>query len=404
VNDELIVLTNGRIYDPAEGAVVGADDITIRDGAVESIGSASARSANVVSIDLGGRIVLPGLVDMHVHLVWSGGPDPASDTAQRGEQGTVLRALRNAQDTLAHGITSVRDLGGNWDAPLAVARAVEHGEFLAPNIVATGSAIVMTGGHDAFWGVEANGRDAVIAAVRRQVALGARVIKTAATGGAYGAGPNGEDPGQPQLTVEELTAIASEAHRLGLRVASHAVGREGIAASVAAGVDTVEHGILAEDESIAAMAAKGIALCPTLHTYRRLASGGDIGIPEYAVRNAQYLVEAHRETFRKAMDAGVTLLAGTDAGAPGLAHPSLLSELLVMNEYGLTPADCLRAATVSAARYLGLPKYTGRVEIGTLADLVVVDADIEHDLRQLFRPHLVMRAGRIVGSAGGAES
>ncbi len=212
----------------------------------------------------------------------------------------------------------MRDLGGNWDAAISVARAVDRSVIEGPTILASGRTVIMTGGHDPFWGVPCDGPDAVVRGVRTQVAAGAHVIKTAATGGVYGQ-VEGEEAGASELTYEELAALAGEAHRRGRRVAVHALGTEGIRNAVRAGVDTVEHGVFLTEDIVAAMAERGTVLCPTVAVYRRMAQGS---APGYAVRKAAEVVTAHRESIAMARNAGLSIIAGTDAGAPGMPHPA----------------------------------------------------------------------------------
>jgi imidazolonepropionase-like amidohydrolase len=272
-----------------------------------------------LALQLDGAYVLPGLIDMHVHLVWSGGADPVGQVEAEGEQLTTIRGLLNAQKQLAAGITTVRDLGSNADIAISVARAIDRGFCEGPTVIASGRSVIMTGGHDAFWGIPSDGRDAVTQAVRHQVSAGAQVIKTAATGGAYGRA-EGEEIGQAELTYDELAAIAAEAHRFGLRASAHALGTTGIRNAVIAGIDTIEHGVFLTEEIVAEMLSRGTALCPTLATYRRLAT--EEGVPAYAANKARTVVQAHAESVRMAIDAGVTVVAGTDAGAPFLPHPA----------------------------------------------------------------------------------
>ena len=346
-------------------------------------------------LDLTGTFLMPGLIDMHVHLVWSGSADPAAVVASDGEQLTVVRAVEHARAQLASGVTTVRDLGGNWDIPLTIARAIVRGYTAGPRVVASGRTIIMTGGHDPFWGIPSDGPQAVLRAVRRQVSFGAQVIKVAASGGVYGR-PEGESVVQSELTEEELTVAAKEAHRFGLRVAAHALGSDGIGNALRAGVDTIEHGIFLTEELATEMVIRGTALCPTLLVYRTIAENREGTIPAYAVDKARVAAEAHRESFRLAMEAGVRIVAGTDAGSPATPHPSLVTELELMHEYGMAPDRVLASATRVAADVLGFGASLGTVEPGKQADLLVVEGNPLDDLANLHRVHCVLRAGALV--------
>jgi imidazolonepropionase-like amidohydrolase len=396
-----LLLRDGTLWNGMRPETQPGVDILIQHGRIAAVAPAGQRRAqgNVAVMELDRRFVMPALIDMHVHLVWSGSPDPAEVVEREGEQLTTLRAMANAQAQLSAGVTAVRDLGGNWDIALTVSKAIDAGYLMGPLVIASGKTVIMTGGHDPFWGVPSDGPDAVLHAVRRQISLGAGVIKVAATGGVYGR-PHGEEIGQSELTREELAVAVTEAHRFGLRVAAHALGREGIANAVSAGVDTIEHGTFLDDELIAEMQRRGTVLCPTLAIYRRIADGERYGIPAYAAAKAQRAVTAHRESFRMAREAGIPIIAGTDAGSCATPHPALIEELEVMREYGMPVEEVLAAATSTAARVLGQPAL-GTISPGQRADLLILDHNPLDDLSALRAPLRVLRSGRIVRDTSG---
>ncbi len=366
-----LVLRDTHLWDGTSSDVRRCD-VVCRDGRVAEITESGMARADDddVALDLDGATVMPGLVDAHVHLVWSGGTDPVGLVDREGEQLTLLRAAGHARDQLRAGITTVRDLGSNWDVAIHVARAIDRGAIEGPTVIASGRTVIMTGGHDPFWGVPCDGADAVVRGVRGQVANGAEVIKTAATGGVYGQS-EGEEVGASELTYDELDALTNEAHRRGRKVAVHALGTEGIRNAVAAGVDTVEHGVFLTDEIVEWMARQGTVLCPTVAVYRQMAAGQ---APDYAVAKAAEVVTAHRTSVAMALDAGINVIAGTDAGAPGMPHPSLVDEIEALVDCGMTVLDALKAATSRAADALGR-RGVGRIERGSEADLVIVDGD-----------------------------
>ncbi len=366
-----LVLRDTHLWDGLSSDVRRCD-VVCRDGRVAEITDPGAARAGDedVALDLDGATVVPGLVDAHVHLVWSGGSDPVGLVDREGEQLTLLRAAGHARDQLRAGVTTVRDLGSNWDVAIHVARAIDRGAIEGPTVIAAGRTIIMTGGHDPFWGVPCDGTDAVVRGVRGQVAQGAEVIKTAATGGVYGQA-EGEEVGASELSYDELDALTSEAHRRGRKVAAHALGSEGIRNAVAAGVDTVEHGVFLTEDIVEWMARQGTVLCPTVAVYRRMAAGH---APDYAVAKALDVVAAHRTSVTMALDAGIPVIAGTDAGAPGMPHPSLVDEIEALVDCGMSVLDALKAATSRAADALGRPTV-GRVEPGSPADLLIVDGD-----------------------------
>jgi len=185
--------------------------------------------------------LLPGLIDLHVHLVWDGSPDPVEQLRKESTERTLLRAVRHARETLEAGITTVRDLGSIDDLAVDLSRAVERGDVVGPRIVPSGRTIIMTGGHDPFWGIMVDGPQEALKAARHQIYRGAGVIKVSATGGVYGR-TEGESATHTELNPDEICAVTREAHKLGVPVAAHAIGREGIRNCVKAGVDTIEHG------------------------------------------------------------------------------------------------------------------------------------------------------------------
>lgn len=386
-----LVIRDAAVWDGDSPDVTPAD--LVCDGgrvvAVEAARSTRPGADDTV-VEADGSVVLPGLVDGHVHLVWSAGPDPAGVVEADGEQVTVLRAAENARAHLRAGVTTVADLGSNWDVAIAVARAVERGLVVGPRVLAAGRTVAMTGGHDPFWVNPCDGVDAVVRGVREQVFLGAGLIKTAATGGVYGRA-EGEEVGASELTAEELTALAREAHRRGVKVAAHALGTDGIRDAVEAGIDVIEHGVFLTEEVAAAMAERGTALCPTLAVYRSLAAGGG---PDYATAKAAEVVKAHDNAVHMAMEAGVPVVAGTDAGSPGMPHPSLEPELAALHECGLPPLDVLKAATSRAADALGAD--VGRIRPGAPADLVVLDGDPFTEPVVATRPRTVVARQRLV--------
>jgi imidazolonepropionase-like amidohydrolase len=391
-----VTLIDGTGTSPEPGAWLLVDD-----GRIGEVGRGAAPTDGFDHVmDAGGRPCLPGLIDLHVHLCWDGSADPVAVNARDGHELTLLRMARHAEDTLARGVTTVRDVGSIGDLSLALERAIRGGVLRGPRLVACGRTLVMTGGHDPFWGVFCDGPWACVAGVRGQAYRGARVIKVAATGGVYGRA-EGEEVGTSELGLEELRAVCAEAHRLGLRVASHAVGRDGIDNSVAAGCDTIEHGIFASEEALRRMAGEGRFLTPTLYIYRRIADGGG---PDYARRKAVACAAQHPRTVAQARRLGVAITAGSDSGSPGAPHPALFAELRDLVRRGrFTPLEAITAATATNARALGLDGEIGTLQPGRHADLLIVEGDPARDVTALERPWAVMHNGRWIRTPEGRQ-
>ncbi len=268
----------------------------------------------------------------------SGAPPPNPTSWSRAL--TVLRCAWNAALHLAAGVTTVRDLGASGGLSIDVARAVELGVLPGPRVVAAGRAITMTGGHGWFLGREADGADAVRHAVRDEMKSGAACIKLMASGGVYG---HAEEPGSPQLTVEEMRAGVEEAHKAGRKVAAHAYSAEAISNALEAGVDSIEHGSFLDDETAGRMREDNVYLVPTISVYAAMsAKGPELEAPGYIQRKTAEVLDAGREAFRLALSTGVPIAAGTDCGAPGHPHGTLPEELRLMVEAGATPVQALR--------------------------------------------------------------
>lgn len=384
------LLLNGNVWDARNG---GRPDhwVAVQDGIIADVSSEKPGTATAVRT---AETIVPGLCDMHVHLVWDGSGDPVETLRAESEQESTLRAVRNAREQLRGGVTTVRDVGSLDDIAISVARAVKKGWVAGPRTYASGRTVIISGGHDPFWGLESDGPGACRRAVRQLRSAGADLIKVSATGGVYGQAV-GEDPGVTELTLEELTAVVDEAHRFEMDVAAHAVGREGIANAIKAGVDTIEHGNQIDSELIDTLAASGATYDPTLYVYARIAAGGEGEIPVYAQRNAQRVYEQHAEAFRMALDTDIRLLAGSDAGSPDVPHPGLHLELQQMVEEGMEPTAALEAATLAPAKELGRPGL-GLVEPGTPADLVCFDADPHSDVDAVAAPKDIVKDGTLV--------
>ncbi len=365
-NVHLIDVVNDHVKEKANIVIDGDTivDIFYKDRAIDS--------DKYEVIDLEGCFALPGLIDLHTHLIWSGGSDPVRVVEEEGIQVSLLHAAFNARKTLEAGITCVRDLGSNENATISLSTSVSHGYTPGPRIISSGCTIIMTGGHDPFWGKQADGQTELIKAVRKQVLKGAKVIKVSATGGVYGR-QEGEDVGTAELTAEEIKVVCSEARRFGLKVAAHAISEEGIWNSIEAGVDTIEHGHFLTEAAMAKMKEKNIFWVPTLYVYRQIAEGRNL--PPYAVEKAKRIIEIHRQAFKSALASGVLIACGSDAGSPNTPHGALVNELEYMVEYGCEPLQALKTATFTAAQALGMEQDLGSLEIGKKADILVLTKD-----------------------------
>lgn len=388
--DATLILKNDRV----ERVVDGLGPIDVPAGALE--------------LDFKTRFVMPGMIDCHVHLgTEMTTPEYRLQRLQESDGDNTVRTIVNARKTLAAGFTTVRDVGGRPAAIFAVRDGINRGDLVGPRILASGKAVSVTGGHgDPTNGLRedlmihattedgvADGPDAAMRAVRHQVKLGADLIKITATGGVLS--QSTAALGQ-HFTDEELKAITFASHAMGRRVAAHAHGTDGINAALRAGCDSIEHGSYMNDESIRLFKERGAWYVPTLLAGATVVENASKpGFYHEAVaRKAREVGPVMVETFRKAHAAGVKIAFGTDTGVS--AHGQNAREFALMVQGGMSPADCLVAATTGAAACLGIEKDVGTLEPGKVADLIAVEGDPTADVRVLERVREVVKGGVLI--------
>jgi imidazolonepropionase-like amidohydrolase len=375
-----ILFSGGDLFD-GSGADPAPADVVVEGNRIVAIGSGLDGD---VAVDVAGRTILPGLFDCHVHVLFS--HLDFMRMAQTPYSYRYYEAALNLEATLRTGITSVRDAGG---ADLGVKQAVEDGLIRGPRLQISLAMLSQTGGHGDEWmpngsrlqlmpvtpGVPdslVDGPDEMRRKVRELIRNGADVIKVATSGGVLS--PR-DDPRHAHFRPDELAVLVEEASAASRFVMAHAQASDGIKNAVRAGIRSIEHGIFLDDEAIELMLGRGTYLVPTLVAARGVVDAADEGaaIPEASVHKAREVVEIHRESFRRAVEAGVRIATGTDSGVT--PHGRNLRELALMVEGGMTPAAALVATTSSAADLLGVSDDLGTVEPGKIADLVIVDGD-----------------------------
>ena len=348
-------------------------------------------------VDGRGLTVLPGLIDCHVHFCLGAEADVVAAVEEESSAVTLLKAAELARRTLRAGFTTVRDVGFRDHAVFALKRAIEAGLTPGPRILAAGLAICMPGGHARFIGREADGVEAVRAAVRDQLAAGAEVIKVIASGGVL---TPGTSPDQAQMTVEELSAAVEVAATHGRHVAAHAHGASGMKNALRAGVHSIEHATLMDDEAAAMMTQRGVYMVPTLSALATTAAcPTGCGIPDSARSKAKNMVKQHEKSFRAAVRRGVPIALGTDAGTPFNHHGENAQELERMVALGMTPMNAIMTSTSAAARLLRLSDEIGTIEVGKQADLLVVEGNPLRNIGLLLKQERiagVMQRGRFV--------
>jgi len=401
--EKVVLLKAAHLIDARAERVLDGQAVLIADGRIVKVGPADqiAPPAGVMVIDLGAATLLPGLIDCHVHLTI----DP-QDAGLKGLTISVpreaLKGAKNARLTLQAGFTTVRNMGAGGFSDVALRDAIDADEIPGPRIIPSGPALGSTGGHCdenhlapefAYRGAGvADGVPALLAKTREVIKYGAGVVKFCASGGVFS---KGDLPGTTQYSSEEMSALVAESHRQGRKVAAHAHGAQAIIDAASAGVDSIEHGSLIDDEGIRVMKQHGTYLVADIYNDDFiLGEGKQYGFTEEMLEKERSLGQKQREGFRKAAQAEVKIAFGTDAGV--YPHGRNTKQFAVMVRYGLTPLQAIQSATVSAADLLGWSDRVGSIESGKLADLIAVEGNPLSDVAALEHVKFVMKGGQVV--------
>lgn len=398
---ETTLLTGGHVLDVERGTVMKDHDILVEDGRIKAVGRKGTLGASgAAKVDMKGAFLLPGLSDSHVHLTSRSDLHGYRRLAVSTPR-SAISGVANAERTLRAGFTTVRNLGGPGFADVDLKDAIDTGEVPGPRIIPAGQSIGITGGHcdnnllpyedHAIGGGVADGPWAVRQKVRENKKYGAEVIKFCGTGGVLS---KGTTIGAQQFTLEEMQAIVSEAHELGLKVAVHAHGAKGIQTALEAGVDSVEHASLITDESLALAVKQGTFLSMDIYVSDFILGEGEAaGILPESLEKEKIVGQAQRERFQAAVKAGAKIAFGTDAGV--YTHGFNARQFALMVKWGMSPAEAIRAATLGNAELFGLKDQIGSLTIGKRADIIAVDGDPLADVRQLEDVDFVMKDGAV---------
>ena len=396
-----MVIKGATILNVTNGDMIKNHVVIVKDGRIDAI--SPSRSADIPKgievVDLQGHTLLPGLIDMHVHLTSGGGYHGYERLKLTDERRAILGVV-HAKQTLMAGFTTVRNVGAGSFGDVALRDAINDGDIPGPRMLVSGPPIGITGGHCSDnnllppeYGISgegvADGPWAARTAVRRNIKYGADLIKTCSTGGVLS---KGTKVGAPQYTVEELTALIDEAHSRGLKVASHAHGAEGIINALIAGADTIEHASFIDDEGIRLAIENDAALSMDIYvTEYILGEGASAGILEESLEKERMTGATQRSNFRKAVEAGATIVYGTDAGVYPHGHNA--KQLSRMTRFGMTPLQALQSATTVAADVMGLGYEIGKIEAGYAADFVAVKGNPIEQIELLEAPSAVIKGG-----------
>ena len=381
-----MIVRAGILYDGTLEPPKRNVDLIVDDGRIAEFRAASGEC------DLEAACVTPGLVNAHAHLEASGEPDMMGMISTTTRNQRLLRAVENARKSVKAGVTTIRDVVSSNAIAQDIRDAIEEGRIPGPRMRAAGAVLCMTGGHGWPIGRAVDSPWDARKAVREQMWAGADCIKLIATGGVL---TKGAVPGNAQLTPDELSSAIEEAHRHGLRVAAHAIGTQGIKNALRAGIDSIEHGTLLDDEAIELFKQRNVYLVPTLSAPTCILAHLDDGQqPEYVQKKARGLGEVMARNLRKAYESGVRFAGGSDAGTPYNYHEDYAQEVeLMWSLLGMTPQQALHAATSVAAELVGL--HNGLLAVGEPADLLLLRADAGQDVRALREPQLVLKGGLI---------
>ena len=405
-----VYIRAGRLFDGTGDQVRENMVIVVSGDRIQNVASASALTipADATVIDLSHATVLPGLIDCHTHLGARADRYDEIYNFKDTPLQSAFAAVVNSRKTLEAGFTSVRDVGSEPFLAVDLRNSINEGFIPGPRVVASGPAITITGGHGDLNNFSpqtrvsmfpeerdfaiADGVDQVRHVVRAQVKYGVDVIKILATGGVLS---KGDSPGAPQFTFEELKAAAEEAHMAGRKIAAHAHGTQGIKNAILAGIDSIEHASLIDDEGIRLAKEHGTYLVMDIYNDDYiLGKAVEFGLPKENVEKEKMVGRVQRENFQKAVKAGAKMAFGTDAGV--YPHGDNARQFFYMVKFGMTPAQAIRAATSSAADLIGRSKDVGTLEAGKFADVIAVTGDPLQDVRTLESVGFVMKGGEIV--------
>ena len=397
-----VVVRAGRLLDVRTGKTLSNQTILIQGGKIASVGPDTQvpGGAQAEIVDLSNATVLPGLIDAHTHITFD--PNFGYSSLAISVPREALIGARNARVTLEAGFTTVRNVGASGFSDVALRDAINAGDVPGPRMLVSGPALSITGGHcdnnllpfDYHAQEEgvADGVEAVQHKTREIIKYGADVIKICATGGVLS---KGDDPNVAQFTLEEMKAIVADAHRLGRKVAAHAHGAQGVIWASEAGVDSVEHGHLMNDEAIATLKKNGTYLVPTLYLMDwQRENAAQANLPDFAKRKMEMVSEMGKMNAKKAFAAGVKIGFGTDAAV--YPHGLNAHEFAVYVKLGMTPLQAIQTATINDADLLGWSDKVGTIEPGKWADIVAVDGDPLADVTTLERVKFVMKGGEVV--------
>ena len=389
-----LAIRNVRLIDGTGAEPVPQISVEVANGVISWIGEETARPRRYVhqeDINGSGLTLIPGMIDCHEHFTGDGGMDNMDRLLADTQDVFTLKAMGNCRRALMSGVTSARDVGARFGINIMIAQGTASGAVLGPRILAAGEWLQFPGTWPPGLTRRTENPEELLLAIREQVDRGAGLIKVGATGFR----PNGEQFGS--LGPEALEVAVRAAHDAGLKIAAHCVGFEGSRQAVKAGVDSVDHGTFLDEDTVHLMAQKGTYMVPTMSTWdSRERLGSQLGLSREQMADALDRKENSRASFRRAMEAGVKIAAGTDAGGCPARHGFIAREIELMVDAGMGPKAALESATREAADLLGIQDRVGTLKPGKDADMVLIDGDPHSDPGALRNVWAVFQGGRRV--------
>lgn len=401
------VICCGNLFSPQKRKFVERQNVYIDGERIVKIETGALDPEYTEVIDLSDKYVLPGMIDAHLHTCLSGGTQDMNNIGYWSDGDFTVKGLVNAQQDLMAGFTTIRDQGSTGFSDVALRNAINKGLVWGPRIFASGYTLTATGGHgDTHFehnisnikgiGMVCDSPDECVKNARFMLKHGADQLKVMSTGGVMS---QGDDVGAPEFTLEELKAICAFAKGKGKITAAHAHAGEGIKLAVKAGITSIEHGTLADEEAHKLMLEYGTYLVPTLTAgYNIFHNGVENGVPQFMVDKVKLVLESHFITFRRAYEWGIPIAFGTDCGTPFTFHGKQTQEFELMVQAGCRPADAIAMATQNGAELLRMQKDIGSVEAGKYADIIAVDNNPLDDISELKDVTFVMKSGTVYKS------
>ncbi len=337
------------------------------------------------------NVVTPGFFNCHVHILY---PVGFKFDTQFSLMEKAFYAQKHCKEYLESGVTFIRVVGTEENYDLQIKEAIENHMIEGPHMYCASKVICMTGGHGWQEGIEADGKDACLKAVRTQLRSGVDLIKIMATGGVM---TKGVEPGNAQFTVDEMKVMIEEAHKAGRKTATHAQGLQGIKNALYAGIDSIEHGCFLDDECLERMKEQNTFLVPTLCAPQCIIDKGvENGVAQYMVDKTLKVKDAHVESVKKAYEKGIPIALGTDAGTPFNYHNNTAYEMELLARLNIPNMDILKMATINSARCVGVEKDYGSIEVGKQADLVCLNENPLENISNVRKINRVIQSGKIV--------